>query len=61
MNFVIGLVAVAFIMGGVLDYLSLPIAGINQAGVCKYLIVEGEKRPCDRLPSRYVKEYVAGW
>lgn len=44
------------------DYLSLPIAGINLAGNCKYLIIEGKKyQPCPFTPIKYVKERVDGW
>jgi len=43
------------------DYLSLPIAGINQAGICKYLIIDGKKQECKEIPAKYVKESIQGW
>lgn len=56
-SFIILVVAIA---GALLDYFSLPIAGINQAGKCVYIIEKGVKRDCDRMPPKYIKERVAG-
>ena len=60
--FIAFLIIVALAGKVFLGYLSQPIAGINQAGICKYLIIDGEKvQPCGRLPHKYTKESIAGW
>jgi len=63
MKFFIALLIIIALSGKIIfDYLSLTIAGINQAGICKYLIIDGEKvMPCAQMPQKYIKESVEGW
>lgn len=51
----------ASLVSSALYYLNLPVAGINQGGRCVYLIEDGVKSPCEKVPAKYVAEVVAGW
>jgi len=62
MKFFIAFLIIIALSGKMIyDYLSLTIAGINQAGICKYLIIDSEKQECKSLPDKYVKESIQGW
>jgi len=61
MKFLLAIFVVVGLVGAGINYLSLPVVGINQGGECVYIVESGVKRDCDRVPTKYIVERVAGW